>query len=115
MLVMHVLARAARSRRMVRFQLSSRETGHHALQLGMRRMGVQKAMSDKSETTGPMAEYIGPEADAKAAAIDATLGTDNETTADVIWLLRYTTVKHNIQWPTFADMVAARGSESDAG
>lgn len=55
----------------------------------------------------PTEEYTGPAADAKAAAIGATLGTDAETAADVVWLLRYTTAKHNIQWPDGAEIVEA--------
>ena len=38
-------------------------------------------------------EYIGPEADARAAAIEATLGTEAERLTDTVWLMRYTMAK----------------------
>lgn len=61
-------------------------------------------MSDrKPETT----EYIGPEAEAKAERIRATLGTDAETLTDDVWLLRYMTVKHRIQ-PTHEELMEMR-------
>jgi hypothetical protein len=60
------------------------------------------------QTTDPTSEYRGPEADAKAARIQATLGTDAETLVDTVWLLRYTTVKHNIQWPTHDELMEMR-------
>lgn len=59
-------------------------------------------------TTDPLDEYRGPEADAKAVRIQATLGTDAETLTDDVWLLRYTTVKHNIQWPTHEELMELR-------
>lgn len=55
--------------------------------------------------TDERAEYTGPEADAKAARIQATLGTDAETRTDAVWLLRYTTVKHAIQLPTHTELM----------
>lgn len=65
-------------------------------------------MADEIQTTDPLDEYRGPEADAKAERIQATLGTDAETLTDDVWLLRYTTVKHNIQWPTFDELMEMR-------
>lgn len=60
------------------------------------------------ETSDPEAEYRGPAADAKAERIRATLGTKNETLFDSVWLLRYTSVKHNIQWPTHEELLEMR-------
>lgn len=65
----------------------------------------------KSDTTDPLAQYRGPEADARATAIQATVGTDAETLTDVVWLLRYTTVKHDIQWPTHAELLELRSDD----
>lgn len=66
-----------------------------------------------SNPANPQQEYTGPSADAKAAAIDATLGSDDETAADVIWLLRYVTVRYGIRWP--ADPTEAGGDGVGAG
>lgn len=52
--------------------------------------------------------YRGPEADARAERIRTTLGTDAETLGGTVWLLRYITVKHDIQWPTHAELVEMR-------
>lgn len=51
----------------------------------------------RDQPTSP-SEFCGPEADRRAAAVEAALGTDAETLTDVVWLLRYTTVKYGIQW-----------------
>lgn len=56
------------------------------------------------------AQYRGPEAEARALAIKATLGTDAERLTDVVWLLRYTTVKNDIQWPTYDELMEMRRS-----
>ena len=53
-----------------------------------------------SKPDNPTTDYAGPAADARAETIETTLGTDRETLTDTVWLLRYTTVKHGIQWPT---------------
>jgi hypothetical protein len=72
-------------------------------------------MSD-NKTTDPCAEYRGPQADAKAAQIESALGTDAEMLTDTVWLLRYTTVKNNIQWPTHEELMRERyGDEPHAG
>jgi hypothetical protein len=65
-------------------------------------------MSNPASPTTTDAEYRGPEADARAAQISATLGTDAETLTDTVWLLRYTTVKYDIQWPTQVDLLEMR-------
>jgi hypothetical protein len=62
----------------------------------------------KTETTDSSAEYRGMDADARAAQIRTTLGTAAETLVNVVWLLRYTTVKHNIRWPTHAELMEMR-------
>lgn len=56
----------------------------------------------------PRAQYRGPEADARALAIEAALGTDAERLTDVVWLLRYTTVRNDIQWPTYDELTEMR-------
>ena len=56
----------------------------------------------------PRDEYRGPGAEARAARIAETLGTDSETLIDVVWLLRYTTVRDNIQWPSLAELLEMR-------
>lgn len=68
-------------------------------------------MAADSDTTDPLAEYRGPAADARAAAIEATAGTEAEKLTDIVWLLRYTTVKHDIQWPTHAELLELRSDE----
>lgn len=66
-------------------------------------------MTDTPQTTiDALAQYCGPEADARAAAIEATLGTEAESLTNVVWLLHYTTVKHDIQWPTHAELMEMR-------
>ena len=62
------------------------------------------------QTTPPgwREEYQGPIADARAAAIEGTLGTDAESLPVTVWLLRYTTVQFNIQWPTTDEMMEIR-------
>ena len=42
--------------------------------------------------------YTGPSADARAAAIEATLGTDAESLVDTVWLLRYVAVRYGVRW-----------------
>ena len=44
-------------------------------------------------------EYTGPEADARAAAIESAIGTEDERLADTVWLLRYVGVKAAFKWP----------------
>ncbi len=60
------------------------------------------------EPTDPLDEYRGPKADAKAALIEQTLGTETEILTDVVWLLRYITVKHSIQWATWDEVIEMR-------
>jgi hypothetical protein len=57
------------------------------------------------------AQYRGPRADARAARIQAMAGTDAETLADAVWMLRYTSVKHGIQWPTHQELMELRRDE----
>lgn len=44
----------------------------------------------------PCTEYRVPALGARAAAINAALGADAESQVETVWLLRYTTVKHDI-------------------
>jgi hypothetical protein len=68
-------------------------------------------MPNDPKTAIEATEYRGDAADAKAAAIEATLGTESESLIDTVWLLRYTTAKHDIRFSTQAEMMEERNGQ----